>query len=157
MCSTLQQHLLTKPCDDLPASCNGPLLHLLEAFRQCKADKEDLERKLATEIECHQADLDELHRVVMLRSMGKSDRLPDGESRLPSFATIQEDSKSSEGPWGKPVGVISPLTINDAPFQFSERKAKRKPAKATKMSYIQMLTRNSDQIQERIMFITRKQ
>lgn len=156
MCSTLQQHLLTKPCDDLPASCNGPLLHLLEAFRQCKADKEDLERKLATEIECHQADLDELHRVVISSSMEKSDRLPDEDSRVSSSAANQEGPKSSEGPSGKPIGVISPLVIKDAPFQSKESKVERKPAGATKASYMNMLIKYGDQTRERILFITWK-
>lgn len=65
MLSTLQHFCLANPSQDLPARYSGPLLHVLEAFRQLKADNESLKRGMEEQIRCHQVDLDRLHCVFI--------------------------------------------------------------------------------------------
>jgi len=74
--SAIQQFCLANPSQDLPAHYSGPLLHVLEAFRELKADNEGLKSRLEEQIRCHQVDLDRLHCVFTSLSKTKLSRLP---------------------------------------------------------------------------------
>ncbi len=74
MTVAVKQHLLANPAADLPASFNGPVLHILEAYRQLETDHQDLNLKLEEETRCHQADLEKLRLLVMTLSREDSSR-----------------------------------------------------------------------------------
>ena len=65
MCTTLRQHLLANPSDDLPAQYNSFVLHVIEDYQRVKSEKNDLERNLQVEQRCHQNDVNEFHQVAL--------------------------------------------------------------------------------------------
>jgi hypothetical protein len=65
MCTTLRQHLLANPSDDLPAQLNSFVLHVIEDYQRVKSEKNDLERNLQAEKRCHQNDVNEFQQVAL--------------------------------------------------------------------------------------------
>lgn len=91
MCSTLHKHILTHPFQDVPASYNSFVMHLLEGYHQCQIEKEEVEVKLKAEIESHNADSEKFHRAATFWSSETNAGLLHYTAMVPTLRAGKED------------------------------------------------------------------
>lgn len=133
MCTAITQQMLANPSVDLPAHYSTFVLHLIEAYRQSKADVEYLKLKLAEEIACNHTTSDESNGQISPWSLEKTQLLQNPEKA--KRKTLY--SKRPQGPVKKVVGArlqkqCSTVQTPKSSVDYENNDRKRKQAEETR-------------------------
>ncbi len=80
MCNAVLQHLLVNPSQELPATFNSTLLHILEDYRHLSVDRDALQHRLEAEKAGHKAALMEIQEIKNRQPVDAKYALADASS-----------------------------------------------------------------------------